>query len=200
MKATLVLEAEHPLIANVIKGLSYAMFRIENAQSTDLATLETAAEFLQLYADKLHHGKEEHLLFPLLVQNGLDAQGCPLGVLESEHEEGRALARALTQLAAAFSRGQTGARADLLTTLRRIVDLYQTHIRKEDQILFPVANRILGPADQAQLAIRFQAVDEAIGSATIERLERFARAFIALPEHTEQSALPHVCTDCACGD
>lgn len=66
MTPTQVMEAEHRLIETVVKSLSGVAAAIEKAQRADVAMLETAVEFLRVYADKLHHSKEETWFFPSL--------------------------------------------------------------------------------------------------------------------------------------
>lgn len=66
MTPTQILDAEHRLIETVVKALGTAD-AIEKGQPADQDLLATAVEFLRVYADKLHHGKEETLFFPMLV-------------------------------------------------------------------------------------------------------------------------------------
>ena len=104
-----VMDGEHRLIETVVKALHGAAAAIEKGQRADFTMLTTAVEFLRVYADKLHHGKEEAILFPLLIKRGVPSQGCPIGGLNHEHEKGRALVHALAEQAPAYERGQIGA-------------------------------------------------------------------------------------------
>jgi len=89
------MEAEHRNIETVVKALGDLAVTIEKGQRAEVALLETAVEFFRTYADKLHHGKEEALFFPMLVKRGVPPQGCPIGGLNHEHEKGRALVGSL---------------------------------------------------------------------------------------------------------
>ena len=170
------MEAEHRNIETVVKALGDLAFVIEKGQRADGAMLATAVEFLRVYADKLHHGKEETLFFPMLVKRGVPPQGCPIGGLNHEHEKGRALVQALAEQAPAYAQGKPGAKEGLIETLRGIQDLYRNHIWKEDAMVFPMADKVLTAADQTELCERFAELDRAIGSETIARLEQFARS------------------------
>ena len=64
---------------------------LENGQAVEAQILQQIVEFMQNFADKCHHGKEETHLFPMLEGKGVAMRGCPLGVLLHEHEKGRAL-------------------------------------------------------------------------------------------------------------
>jgi hemerythrin-like domain-containing protein len=95
MTPTQIMQTEHRNIETVVRALGTVAAAIEKGQQADVALLATAAEFLRVYADKLHHSKEEALFFPMLVKRGAPPQGCPIGGLNHEHEKGRVLVRAL---------------------------------------------------------------------------------------------------------
>ena len=179
MTPTQIMEAEHRLIETVVKSLGGVAVAIEQGQRVDVSLLEGAGEFLRVYADKLHHGKEETLFFPMLVKRGVPPGGCPIGGLTHEHEKGRALVRALAEQALAYGQDKPGAKDALLETLHGIVDLYQNHIWKEDAMVFPMADKVLTPADQKELGEKFAEVDRAIGLDVIARLEQFAKSLAA---------------------
>src|SRR5512135_1551884 len=121
MTPTQFMETEHRLIEAVVKALGDVGLAVEKGQRADAALLATAGEFLRIYADQLHHGKEEALFFPMLVKRGVPPQGCPIGGLNHEHEKGRALVKALAEQAAADGEHQPGAPEALLETLRGLV-------------------------------------------------------------------------------
>ena len=176
MTPTQVMEAEHRLIETVVKALGGVAAALEKGQPGGAAILPTAVEFFRVYADKLHHGKEETVFFPMLVKRGVPPQGCPIGGLNHEHEKGRALVQALADQAPAYAQGKPGAKEALLETLRGIVDLYQNHIWKEEAMVFPMADKVLTAADQAELSEKFGEVDRAVGLDVVARLETFANS------------------------
>ena len=196
--ATRVMEAEHRTIETVVKALGDLALIIEKGQNADVALLKTAVEFFRVYADKLHHGKEEALFFPMLVKRGVPPQGCPIGGLNQEHTRGRALVGALEEGIAFYTQKKPGAQDSLVQTLRRIVDLYQNHIWKEDAMVFPMADKILTEADQKELSGKFAEVDRSVGLDVIARLERFAKGLApAAMQSSTSNATPS--DGCGCG-
>jgi hemerythrin-like domain-containing protein len=193
------MEAEHRSIETVAKALGDLAVTIEKGQRAEVALLETAVEFLRVYADKLHHGKEETLFFPMLVKRGVPPQGCPIAGLHHEHEKARALVRALAEQAPAYAQGKPGAKEALLETLRGIVDLYQNHIWKEDAMVFPMADKVLTAADQTELSEKFAEVDRAVGLDVVARLETFAKSLATGGQAPLPSAAPSGGCDCGCG-
>lgn len=83
-------------------------------------------------AVRRHNEDEERALFPLL---GGDA---PLGPFLEEHET---LWKLEADLAAAIDRGD---REQVARQSLEIVDLLRTHIRRENDVLFPMARALLG--------------------------------------------------------
>ena len=198
MTPTQVMEAEHRIIKTVVKALGNLALAIEKGQNADVALLKAAVEFFRVYADKLHHGKEEALFFPMLVKRGVPPQGCPIGGLTQEHVKGRALVGTLEERITFYSQKKPGAQDGLVQVLREIVGLYQNHIWKEDAMVFPMANRILTKADQKELIEKFSEVDRSVGLEVIARLERFAKGLA--PAATQSSASNATSSDgCACG-
>ena len=108
------------------------------------------------FADAHHHGKEEYRLFPALVARGLPARNGPVQVMCSEQEAGR---RMMSELAAAIDAYADGAaahtRTNLGQALRAIAEFYDRHIGKEDNVLFPMAGRILDEDSTAGILVAF---------------------------------------------
>ncbi|MCX6178834.1 MAG: hemerythrin domain-containing protein [Chlorobiales bacterium] len=175
---TEMLEAEHRVIALIVGAAPVLISKIDEGGPVDNSLLTGIVEFMRLYADKCHHGKEEELLFPLLAEKGVPMHGCPIGGLINEHARGRVLVKGLDEAASALSINEADdvARGRLITNLRGIADLYPGHIWREDYMLFPMTDKILGKEEQDTLYAAFQKVDEGIGSQVIERLVRFAKS------------------------
>ena len=128
-------------------------------------------EFFRLFADQCHHGKEESLLFPFLEQKGIPRQGGPIGVMLHEHEEGRLLIREMGEAAEDYRSGIEGAGARWAKAASGYSSLLRSHIDKENNILFVMAERVLTPADQSQLFQDFEKLEvEKMGAGTHERL------------------------------
>lgn len=171
---TAILEAEHHVIQKIVGAMALLAEGLEAGKDPDPETLRSIVEFMRIFADKCHHGKEEVHLFPLLEAKGVPARGCPIGILLHEHDRGRTLVGQLAEALEAQRRGETGAGESILKSLRGLIDLYPGHIWKEEYLLFPMTNKILGAEDQTALRERFAAVEAGIGSDVHRRLERLA--------------------------
>ena len=72
----------------------------------------------------------------------------------SEHQAGRAFIRGIEEGTAKLGTDPAAAK-QIAENARGYVDLLRAHIGKENNILFPMADRVLGPEDQAELGKAF---------------------------------------------
>ena len=170
-----ILEAEHRVIQKMVGAMAVIAEALEAGREADTETLRGVVEFMRIFADKCHHGKEERHLFPLLEQKGVPARGCPLAVLVHEHDRGRTLVGQLSEAIDAYWRDGVSGRAPVAKSLHALVELYPGHIWKEEYLLFPMTNKILNSEEQVVLRQRFEAIEEGIGRDVHERLERMAQ-------------------------
>jgi hemerythrin-like domain-containing protein len=84
------LMTEHRLIERMIALMGKEMERIATQKTADPKFIETAVDFIRVYADRLHHGKEEHILFRELEAKKLEDQHKKtMKELIEEHRWGR---------------------------------------------------------------------------------------------------------------
>lgn len=159
-----ILRDEHDVILKILPTVEALAQRVESQEMVPLPVLTDLHEFLMLYADRSHHGKEEDLLFPLLERKGVPRVGGPVGCMLVEHDEGRGFVRAMAQHASACSAGEASAGRAWTEAAREYANLLRNHIWKENEILFLMADRLLTAEEQAMLAKEFEKVErEKIG-------------------------------------
>jgi hemerythrin-like domain-containing protein len=113
---------------------------LEVLAATDTPDLPAAAglvTFLVDFADGQHHAREEGELFPLLRAAGLPSPG-PVDVMLHEHDQGRQLVQGM-RLAL-----EEPSWPDFTAHARAYARHLRAHIFKENEILFRIAERILG--------------------------------------------------------
>ena len=151
MSPTEMLENEHRYIQKVVAAAATLADRLAEGFDLGIDMVQSIVEFMRIYADKCHHGKEEDLLFPALERKGVPMRGCPVEALMREHQMGRALVKGLAEVVDSYGKGDAAARDVLIKSLRGIVELYPNHIWKEDFLLFPMTNKVLSAEDQTNL-------------------------------------------------
>lgn len=173
MRPTKILEEEHHYIQKVVGALAVLLETLDAGKEVENKTLREIVEFMRIFADKCHHGKEETHLFPALETKGVPMRGCPLGALIAEHQKGRALVSELAEAAEAY-RENPLAKESLVKSLRGLTELYPNHIWKEEYLAFPMADKILSSEEQRDLYEKFEMVEKEIGLDVHQRFEQFA--------------------------
>lgn len=144
--ATTGLREEHQWILKVTGVLDEILAR-EADEGLDFDAIQECVSFIRLFADACHHGQEEDLLFPELMAMGMPKETGPLAVMLQEHEMGRAYARHMLKALPGARAGEAGARQILVNSARGYINLIRSHITKEDNVLFNVADQMVtGPA------------------------------------------------------
>ncbi len=149
MQATQVLSKEHQVIVRFLDALEHATRQLESGSKIRPQFFIHAADFIRGFADGCHHQKEEGILFKYMEKAGMPAQNSPVGVMLSEHEQGRAFTRGMRSAAEELLGGDATAASRVIANARGYVALLRQHIQKEDSILFPMADRLI-PPDQHQ--------------------------------------------------
>jgi hemerythrin-like domain-containing protein len=159
MKATEILVSEHVVIGRVIGTMEQAVQASAVGKAVHPDFFINAADFIRGFADGCHHRKEEKVLFKAMAQSGVAVQGGPIGVMLNEHEQGRELTRAMRNGAEKWKNGQDEGRLEALKAAGRYVLLLRQHISKENNVLFPLANRLIPVENQEQVAEDFEKVE-----------------------------------------
>ena len=154
--ATKNLENDHVYILRLIDVMEKMVLTI----STELKHIELAVGLIRNYADGFHHAKEESLLFPLLVNKGFSYEQGPLPVMLHEHAEGRKFVQGMTEEIENIKKGDTSSFTLLYENMQGYIDLLRAHIRKENNVLFPMADKKLTPGDQEELLNAFAAIEK----------------------------------------
>jgi hemerythrin-like domain-containing protein/uncharacterized protein (DUF2249 family) len=169
---TQVLMEEHTLILQALDALERKIAQVESGVPPDRAYFQKAVEFLRTFADKCHHGKEEHLLFKTMVERGFPREAGPIAVMLHEHDLGRAFVRGIAE-AAASPTLDGAAIHRIIENGRGFVQLLRAHIDKENSILFPMADNLLSPEDHAYLEKAFERFEaEETGAGVHEAMQK----------------------------
>lgn len=169
------LKHEHEAILLALRILDGIEQRLDADQPTDSEDIVAFIGFLKEFADKCHHGKEEGILFPALLAAGLPEHGGPVDVMLAEHEQGRSWIREMeSSLQPALDL------ARFTRAARGYASLLQAHIQKENNILFPMAEKLLTPGQLDSLFEAFEAHEsKVIGAGRHEQLHALLKSLRA---------------------
>ena len=94
-------------------------------------------QFLHIYADIEHHAKEEQILFTAMQHEGVAVEGGPIGFMQAEHEEQRALVARMEESS------KEGREEETRNAAHAYLQLSRQHIWKENEIVFKLAIKVL---------------------------------------------------------
>jgi len=154
------LKAEHEAVLLTIRILEQITSKLEDGQTIDLRHLDQILEFLQVFVDKCHHGKEERVLFPAMEEAGIPREGGPIGAMLYEHERGRSFVQGLRSGVEDYRVGKDDAIAKITENAKNYGRLLVAHIDKENNVLYVMAERVLSTDKMAEMAKSFDEIEE----------------------------------------
>lgn len=154
MQARGPLMIEHRLIEQMLNKIQLTLEFAEQTRSIDPYFVDTAVDFIRVYADRTHHGKEEDILFRDLRKKHLsDMDRQMMDELIADHIFSRNTTKALVEANRRYRRGDGAVLDEVTARLRTLVDFYPIHIKKEDELFFPASRVYFSKEeDQAMLA------------------------------------------------
>ncbi|MBK5275180.1 MAG: hemerythrin domain-containing protein [Desulfuromonadales bacterium] len=157
---TQALVNEHRLILRMIALLERNAPRTADGSYSNWQFYLDGVDFIRNYADRFHHAKEEDVLFEALVKNGMPRENSPVAAMLMEHDQGRAFVKAMEAAASQALAGADGQNAIIAENALAYAELLREHISKEDEILYPLAERVI-PATMRDSIIEGYAAAEA---------------------------------------
>jgi uncharacterized protein len=158
-----LLMADHETTEKVFEAVERALAAPEGPSP---ALLRDAMEYFKGYVDGCHNKKEENHLFPLIERRGVPRGGGPLGVMLMEHEQSRSELPRLLAVAERFLAGDLAALPDLRIAFGEYSSLLKNHFWKENDILYPMARRVMTAADAEAVVAGIEATEASVGPDT----------------------------------
>ena len=163
-----IIANEHQSIASVLSGLTHFADRgLQGKKIPDAPVFRAMLHYLDLFAERMHHPKEEAYLFARLrdrthlVDDVLDR-------LQEDHYYGLGGLRAVEQAFLRYEEGGAAFFADFAREVHRYVDFYRRHMQVEETYIFPIAERELTEDDWAAIQSAFSAHEDPLASLTQE--------------------------------
>jgi len=154
MQARGPLMIEHRLIERMLTVIRRVLAKIESKHEVDPVFIDTAVDFIRIYADRTHHGKEEDILFRKLNNKPLNEKDRKImKELIEEHVFARQITKALIEANKRYRNGDDTALTEIVAKLQTLTEFYPKHIEKEDKVFFPASRAYFtDKEDQAMLA------------------------------------------------
>ena len=146
-RAIRILRDEHRSIAAVLHGLQHlARVAQEPEARPRFEVFRAMIHYIDAFPERLHHPKEDAYLFEYVARRAPEA--VPLiESLRAEHLEGARRVRELERAVAEFERTWPLWTGPFVAAVDEYAEFHWVHMRKEEQELLPLAERVLTKAD-----------------------------------------------------
>ena len=146
-----IIRDEHRSFLAVLHGMSYLVqeTRVRDIR-VDPRVFHAMIYYLDTFSERMHHPKEDRYLFRALRGRSAEADAL-IDELEAEHGRGEDALRRLTQTLLRYEEGGAREFPAFEREVENFVRNYREHIRKEEDQLFPLAERALTEQDWAKL-------------------------------------------------
>lgn len=143
MIAVEILRNEHGVILEALDLLEQHSRRIVGGAVINREFAQWMLQFMREFAEDTHHAKEEGVLFGVLERLAAERMVTATARMRADHDASRRLTRELEQQLTANDAGSFAA------TALRMVDGLRRHLLKESDLLFPLADEVMSPDDDA---------------------------------------------------
>ncbi len=159
MKPRGMLMIEHRLIEKMLI-VANNKAKTMTAETFDPLFIDGVVDFIRVYADRTHHGKEEEILFRKLATMKLNPSDARMmAELIDEHAQARAKVKAIREFNEKFKRGEKAAAFEIANIVDWLAAFYPVHIEKEDKIFFPNTEPYFSAGELQALLAEFNEFD-----------------------------------------
>lgn len=149
-----IIRDEHRSIAAILHGMEYLVQRIRaRRKKVDPRVFHAMLYYLDTFSERMHHPKEDQYLFKAMRERSAEAD-THIADLEEDHVRGADALRRLAQCLIRYEEGGEQEFAAFEREVENFVRNYRDHMRKEEDVVFPLAERLLSALD-------WQAIDRA---------------------------------------
>lgn len=154
-RALTIIRDEHRTIGAILHGMDHLVREIRvNKKKIDPRVFHAMLYYLDTFSERMHHPKEDRHLFKAMRERSTEADAL-IAELEDEHARGEESLRRLAQSLIRYEEGGDKEFPAFEREVENFVRNYRDHIRKEEDLLFPLAQKVLTAADWAIIDITF---------------------------------------------
>jgi hemerythrin-like domain-containing protein len=171
-----MLMIEHRLIERMLIIIKDALLKIEYKHEIDPVFVDIAVDFIRVYADRTHHGKEEDILMRELKQKPLSAVDKQvMNELIREHALVRQTTALISNANDRYRSGDEIALIVIANNLKTLIEFFPKHIEKEDKKFYPASRAYFTDEEDEAMLAEFGELDRKMVyekyKAVVEKLE-----------------------------
>jgi hemerythrin-like domain-containing protein len=152
------LREDHGRIMKLFAAWQKILEDLDHSDQAMHEALGKCIDFVEVFVDRCHHGKEDGILFPAMASSKNFETTSLIQDLRSEHQTGRSLIKAI-KLEFKASAEPNGSSAGLIQLCLRYIDLFRKHIRRENAQLLPLIKKCISTEARERIATQFEQYD-----------------------------------------
>jgi len=160
---------DHRAIEQMLGAVGVMCANMAAGRNINVEHLRIAMEWIRDFKGDWHLTREETILFPALISAG-EKQHCTIGEILDEHKREREqfvyMAKAAAGLRVACSDGNK----TFCRYTNEYIDLIRAHIRREEEELYPLADKLLDESKQKEIRLACQKLEEQMGKQWLARM------------------------------
>lgn len=150
-----IIHDEHSALSAMLRSLGMMVERGPGDEAESFFDVLRAMLFyIDEFPERLHHPKESDLLFPRVARLAPEVMST-IVQLEKDHAAGESAVRELQHLLLAWELVGESRRAAFDAAAKRYLAFYLEHMRLEETVILPAAQRVLSDADWKELDAAF---------------------------------------------
>jgi hemerythrin-like domain-containing protein len=150
-----IIHDEHDTLSAMLRSIGMMVDRGPgNDPENFFDVLRAMLFYIDEFPERLHHTKESELLFPPVARLAPETREA-IDRLEKDHQRGEAAVRELQYLLLAWELIGDARRGAFDAAAKRYLAFYLEHMRLEETVILPVAQKVLSDADWDELDAAF---------------------------------------------
>ena len=150
-----IIREEHMALAAMLRSLGMMLDRgTSHEPEVFFEVVRAMLFYIDEFPEKRHHPKESNLLFPRVVRLAPEVFDT-VALLEKDHNKGESTVRELQHMLLAWELLGEPRRAVFEQAVKRYISFYLEHMRLEEEVILPAAQRVLDDQDWAELDAAF---------------------------------------------
>jgi hemerythrin-like domain-containing protein len=150
-----IIHDEHDALSAMLRSIGMMVDRGPgNEPENFFDVLRAMLFYIDEFPERLHHTKESELLFPPVARLAPETREA-IDKLEKDHQHGESAVRELQHLLLAWELIGDSRRKEFDAAAKRYLAFYLEHMRLEETVILPVAQKVLSEADWDELDAAF---------------------------------------------
>jgi hemerythrin-like domain-containing protein len=152
-----IIRDEHRSIAAVLHGMQHLVRQMrERRAKVDPKVFRAMLYYLDTFSERMHHPKEDRYLFEPLRRRGSGPDAL-IAELERDHAEGGNALKRVEQCLIRYEEGGEKEFPEFAREIDSFVEGYWEHMRKEEEHVFPLAEKLFTAGDWDAIDRAFKA-------------------------------------------